>query len=73
MRSLSRAMLTNRRRQVLDLLLAGKVNKEIAQALNISVRTVKFHVSSLLAIYGARSRYQLMAMHIGRGNHDPIR
>lgn len=36
-----------------------QTNKEIAAKLNISERTVKFHISSLLAKYGAKSRREL--------------
>jgi DNA-binding NarL/FixJ family response regulator len=35
-------------------------NKEIACELNLSERTVKFHVSSLLVKFGASSRLQLL-------------
>jgi DNA-binding NarL/FixJ family response regulator len=34
-------------------------NKEIADSLHMSERTVKFHVSSLLAKYGVRGRMAL--------------
>ena len=40
--------LTDREREVLALLCRFKRNKEIASALNMGERTVKFHVSSLL-------------------------
>jgi len=49
-----------RQQQVLDLLLAGKSNKEIANELFLTERTVKFHVSSLLRLYGATSRVELV-------------
>jgi hypothetical protein len=35
-------------------------NKEIAAALNLSERTVKFHVSSLLAKFRVRGRMELV-------------
>jgi DNA-binding NarL/FixJ family response regulator len=50
-----------RQEQVLDLLLAGKSNKEIANQVFLSERTVKFHVSSLLRLYGVSSRTELIA------------
>jgi DNA-binding NarL/FixJ family response regulator len=53
--------LTPRQEQVLDLLLAGKSNKEIASELFVSERTAKFHVSALLSLYGASSRIELVA------------
>lgn len=43
-------------RQVLDL----KTNKEIACTLNLSERTVKFHVSSLLRKHKVRGRLELV-------------
>ena len=50
-----------RQEQVLDLILAGKSNKEIANQVFLSERTVKFHVSSLLRLYGVSSRTELIA------------
>jgi DNA-binding CsgD family transcriptional regulator len=37
-------------------------NKEIALRLNISERTVKFHVSNLLAKFGVRRRADLILL-----------
>jgi DNA-binding NarL/FixJ family response regulator len=37
----------------------GKCNKEIAAAVGITTRTVKFHVSSLLAMFAVESRRDL--------------
>ncbi len=50
--------LTDREMEVLQWLAQGKSNKEIAAALVISERTVKFHVSSILAKLGAASRVE---------------
>jgi DNA-binding NarL/FixJ family response regulator len=55
-----RARLTAREREVLRLL--GSSNKEIASALNISERTVKFHVTSIFNKLGADSRAQAVAI-----------
>ena len=52
--------LSPRENEVLKELLNRRVNKEIADALCISVRTVKFHVSSLLAKFGVGSRWDLI-------------
>jgi DNA-binding NarL/FixJ family response regulator len=52
--------LTRREEQVLDGILRSLANKEIACELNLSERTVKFHVSSLLAKFKVRSRMELM-------------
>ncbi|HEV2616062.1 MAG TPA: helix-turn-helix transcriptional regulator [Candidatus Acidoferrales bacterium] len=52
--------LSPREGEVLKELLRNRVNKEIADRLCISVRTVKFHVSSLLAKFGVGSRWDLI-------------
>lgn len=54
------ADLSRREREVLDALLANLSNKEIAARLNISERTVKFHVSSILAKFGVQRRADLI-------------
>ena len=60
-RSLSCSVpLSPREGEVLKELLRNRVNKEIADRLSISVRTVKFHVSSLLAKFGVGSRWDLI-------------
>jgi len=50
--------LTPREQEVLRLLASGASNQEIAQALVISLATVKKHVSNLLSKLGAASRTQ---------------
>jgi len=50
------AGLTQRQLDVLRLLVAGKTNKEIGQALAISPFTVRIHVSALLKSLGVASR-----------------
>jgi DNA-binding CsgD family transcriptional regulator len=52
--------LSPREGEVLKELLHHRLNKEIADRLRISVRTVKFHVSSLLAKFGVGSRWDLI-------------
>ncbi|MEE4957617.1 LuxR C-terminal-related transcriptional regulator [Pseudomonas alliivorans] len=52
---------TLREQEVLELLLQGRTNKEIAQQLCISGYTVRDHVSSLLRKNQARTRAELMA------------
>ena len=52
--------LTRREEEVLDGILRSLANKEIANELHLSERTVKFHVSSLLAKYKVRSRMELL-------------
>ena len=48
--------LTPREQEVLELLVRGLPNKHIAQRLDISESTVKYHVSSVYAKLGAASR-----------------
>ncbi len=50
--------LTERETDVLKLVAAGKSNKEIALALGITERTVKTHVSSIMAKLDVQSRTQ---------------
>jgi len=59
--------LTERETDVLRLLAHGKANKEIAQNLSIGEKTVKTHVSNILAKLGVQSRTQaaLYAARIG--------
>ena len=52
--------LTRREEEVLDGILRSLANKEIASELNLSERTVKFHVSSLLSKFKVHSRMELM-------------
>jgi DNA-binding CsgD family transcriptional regulator len=52
--------LTRREEEVLAGLMKSLANKEIAATLNLSERTVKFHVSSLLAKYQVRGRMELV-------------
>ena len=51
--------LTFRERQVLDLILEARSNKEIASELGIEERTVKAHVGKLMRKTGAENRIEL--------------
>ena len=59
--------LTEREREVLQLLAQGKPNKEIAAALFITERTVKFHVSAILGKLGAGNRTEAVTLAAQRG------
>lgn len=50
--------LTERELEVLRLLAEGRSNKEIAEALGVTVRTVNFHVSNILKKSGVTSRVE---------------
>jgi DNA-binding CsgD family transcriptional regulator len=56
----SQVKLTRREEEVLSGLMKSLANKEIASNLNLSERTVKFHVSSLLAKFHVRGRMELV-------------
>ena len=52
----SQTQLSDREQEVLDLIALGKTNNDIAKTLFISVRTVKFHVSSILTKLNVKNR-----------------
>lgn len=55
--------LTGRQNDILEALLAGLSNKQIARRCNISEYTVKEHVTAILAAYGVRNRLELLLQH----------
>lgn len=61
------ASLTGREREVLRLVAAGRSNKQIARQLEITERTVKFHVTSIMNKLGADNRAQAVALAAERG------
>ncbi len=54
--SLSDAGLTQREREVLQMMASGKSNQDIADALYVSLGTVKVHVTHILAKLDVKSR-----------------
>jgi DNA-binding CsgD family transcriptional regulator len=54
--------LTEREREVLSLIAVGQSNREIAEALFISVKTASVHVSNILAKLGVGSRVEAAAI-----------
>jgi two-component system response regulator FixJ len=56
------ALLTEREKQVLDLIVAGKANKVIAYELSISPRTVEIHRSRVMTKMNARNLAELVRM-----------
>jgi DNA-binding NarL/FixJ family response regulator len=61
------AKLTARQREVLQLIAEGKSSKEVAQLLNIAVRTVEFHKARLMQELGAHNRTELIKYAIASG------
>jgi DNA-binding NarL/FixJ family response regulator len=66
---LALAALSEREREVLDLLAGGMSNKEIATRLMISSNTVKFHLRTIYAKLGVRNRVQAVQA-VGRQEED---
>ena len=54
-----RVTFTDREKEVLELLVAGRSNREIGQALQIEERTVKAHVAKLMRKVGVQNRIAL--------------
>lgn len=63
--------LTARERQVLDLILLARSNREIAQQLGIEERTVKAHVGRLMRKTGAENRIELSIRALNRHSGLP--
>ncbi|MFQ5916118.1 MAG: response regulator transcription factor, partial [Nitrospinota bacterium] len=63
--------LTNREREVLQLLTRGKTNKEIANALCISENTVKNHLRNILEKLHLENRVQAVAFALREGLIPP--
>jgi RNA polymerase sigma factor (sigma-70 family) len=54
------AQLTQREREVMDLIIAGKLNKQIADVLGISIKTVEAHRARVMDKMAARSIAELV-------------
>ena len=63
-------VLSERQRQIAELVVRGATNRGIAGRLHISEHTVEHHVSNVFARLGVRSRAQLTALIVG-GRRDP--
>jgi len=59
--------LTEREMDVLRLLGRGQTNREIAEALSITERTAKFHVSAIIGKLGASNRTEAVSVAVQRG------
>jgi DNA-binding CsgD family transcriptional regulator/uncharacterized membrane protein YhaH (DUF805 family) len=62
--------LSNREREVVQLLLQGQSNKQIASSLTISERTVEFHLSNIYNKFGVSSRVELI-LTLGSASDTP--
>ena len=64
--------LTARKREVAALVAQGNSNREIAEALVVSERTVGAHISNILSKLGMISRTQIATWAIGKGLARPL-
>jgi DNA-binding CsgD family transcriptional regulator len=64
--------LSPRQSEILHSVICNHANKEIASKLNITVRTVKFHVSSLLCKFGVNNRAELARKAAALLRHTPL-
>jgi DNA-binding NarL/FixJ family response regulator len=53
---MTRQKFSTREKEVIEYLLKGKSNKEIAQGMGVSVRTVEFHLSNIYSQLDVHSR-----------------
>jgi DNA-binding NarL/FixJ family response regulator len=59
--------LTNRQREILQLIVQGKANKEIADIIHVSIKTVEFHRARIMARLGVRSVAELTKVALQQG------
>jgi DNA-binding NarL/FixJ family response regulator len=64
--------LTSRQKQILQLVAEGKQNKEIAEILCVSVKTIEFHRGRLMAKLGAHTVAELTRFAIQDGLTGPM-
>ena len=64
-RAVASPCLSPRQQEILHSVIRNQANKEIASKLNIAVRTVKFHISSLLSRFGVENRAELARLAAG--------
>jgi two-component system NarL family response regulator len=64
---LSRPQLSDREREVLQLIAQGKSNQDVADSLHIAENTVKYHVNNILSKLGVGDRTQAVLLALKRG------
>ena len=64
--------LTGREREVLNLLIEGRRQKDIAEQLVISQKTVATHIQNLLGKFDVHSRAELIARAYQLGHARPL-
>jgi len=66
-RATKKGLATPRERQILDLIWMGRSNREMAQKLNLSTRTVEAHRSSIMKKLRVTNTAQLIQVAINVG------
>ena len=66
--SMNKKILTKREEEVFSLLVKNKTTKEIAEALNISEKTVRNHISNAMQKLGVKGRAQAVVELIKLGS-----
>ena len=59
------ALITSKEREILDYIIEGKISREIAEKLNISIRTVDNHRANMMKKTNAKNTADLVKMAIG--------
>jgi DNA-binding NarL/FixJ family response regulator len=59
--------LTDRQREILQLIIEGRGNKEIAEVIHVSVKTVEFHRARIMAKLGVKSVAELTKVALQQG------
>jgi DNA-binding NarL/FixJ family response regulator len=59
--------LTDRQREILQLIVEGKANKQIADILHLSIKTVEFHRARLMAKLGVKTVAELAKVAVQQG------
>lgn len=59
--------LTDRQREILQLIVEGRANKEIADILHVSIKTVEFHRARIMARLGVRTVAELTKVALQQG------
>lgn len=63
----SKVGLTDRQKEVLQLVAEGATNKEVASVLNVSIKTAQFHRGQIMRKFGVHSSVKLTALAIKDG------
>ena len=63
----SKGSLTDRQKQVLQLVVEGRGNQEIATILKVSIKTVQFHRGQIMRKLGIHSAVKLAAFAVKEG------